>query len=344
LSGAPRAIGLDMKFYVLFTLRPAPYGGGNQFLEALAKALARVGRLAGAVSGADVVLFNSHHDLKDVLSARRAFPSKVFIHRVDGPMRLYTDMSDRRDAVVLKANRLLADGTVFQSRWSRDANMGLDWPPPDHHAVIGNAPDPVIFNRDRWRPPSNGGKVRLIASSWSSNPKKGFAVYRHLGSVLDTSRYEMVFVGNAPEELGNVRIIPPLGSGELADELKKSHIFVTASQSDPCSNSLIEALHCGLPVLALNDGGHPELVGTGGELFDDVREVPEKIERLCRDYRRYSEGINAPTIQDIAEKYAAFAESLLERSAAGHLVLKRPGFLKGKRFVAELDRALGNIG
>ncbi|HEC14667.1 MAG TPA: glycosyltransferase family 1 protein, partial [Rhodospirillales bacterium] len=171
-------------FHIMFEFRPGPYGGANQFLKALRDALARAGAYTDDPAMADVVLFNSHHRLADVFRARRAFPGKIFIHRVDGPMSLYNDPADKRDGKVIAANRLMADATVFQSRWSRDENRRLGWLPSGPESIIGNAPDPALFNRVRPFSPLSRGKVRLIATSWSDNQNKGFDVYRYLDAAL----------------------------------------------------------------------------------------------------------------------------------------------------------------
>jgi len=87
-------------------------------------------------------------------------------------------------------------------------------------------------------------KVKLIASSWSNNWRKGFDIYRFLDENLDFSKYEMTFVGNSPVKFKNIKQIPPVESRDLAELLRTHHIYITASQNDPCSNSLIEALSC----------------------------------------------------------------------------------------------------
>lgn len=319
-------------FHILFEFRSGPYGGANQFLKALRGALVRADAYTDDPAMADVVLFNSHHDLADVLRARRAFPGKIFIHRVDGPMGLYNDPTDKRDGKVIKANRLLADATVFQSHWSRRENHRLDWPPSDFQTVIGNAPDPALFNRDRPFPPLSGRPVRLIAASWSDNPNKGFDVYQHLDAALDFSRFEMVFVGNSPVRFRNIEHVPPLSSAGLAAKLKESDVFISGSQKDPCSNSLIEALHCGLPAIARNDGGHPEIIGRGGELFEAPEEVPALIDKVCGSYGAYVERIALPSISEIAETYLEFAKRLMEEQRAGRLTLKRPGTFQSLAF------------
>ncbi len=319
-------------FHILFEFREGPYGGANQFLKALRDALARAGRYAEEPARADVVLFNSHHDLKAVMAARRTFPDKPFIHRVDGPMRLYNGPSDKRDALVIRANNALADATVFQSRWSLQENRRLGWVASGPETVIGNAPDPSIFNLERPVSPMSGDKIRLIATSWSDNPNKGFDAYEHLDSTLDFLRFEMVFIGNTAIRFGNIRHLPPMPSAELAKKLKESDVFIAGSRHDPCSNSLIEALHCGLPAVARNDGGYPEILGLGGELFETPEEIPPLVEKIGGDYTAYLSRIVIPDISEIAAAYLDFARTLLDGQGAGRLTPKRLGTLRALAF------------
>ncbi len=65
----------------------------------------------------------------------------------------------------------------------------------------------------------------------------------------------------------NMRI---LGSVEnVADYLKVSDIFIHSSKGEGCSNAILEAMAAGLPVVASNTGGTPEIVEKSfGFLFD----------------------------------------------------------------------------
>ena len=116
---------------------------------------------------------------------------------------------------------------------------------------------------------------------------KGFNVYKFLDDTLDFGRYEMTFVGRSPIKFNRIQHVPPQPSEELAEVLRQHDIFVTASRNDPCSNALIEALHCGLPAVVRNDGGHPEIVGEAGELFEDERDVLDAIGKVAQNYEYY---------------------------------------------------------
>jgi len=71
--------------------------------------------------------------------------------------------------------------------------------------------------------------------------------------------------------------------------LKRHDIYVTASQNDPCSNALVEALSCGLPAVYFRDGGHPELVEFGGIGFRTPEEIPGVLDRLVASYETFHE-------------------------------------------------------
>lgn len=120
----------------------------------------------------------------------------------------------------------------------------------------------------------------------------------------------MTFVGNCPIDFKNIKWIKPVPSGELAKILKQHDIFITASQNDPSSNFLIEALSCGLPAVALNGGGHPELVKEGGELFNGKYDVVETIEKVAKNYNHYLSQLPKFSIEEVAKQYYEFAKRI----------------------------------
>ncbi|MFA5238589.1 MAG: hypothetical protein WC476_02615, partial [Phycisphaerae bacterium] len=132
-----------VKVHILFEFKEGPWGGGNQFLKSLKKYLRSIDAYDENIATASAVLFNSHQYIDEVVKAKINNPEKVFIHRIDGPMRLYSRPEDKRDNVVLAANRYLADATVFQSEWSRQQNHRLGLHQKSFEIVIPNAPEPT---------------------------------------------------------------------------------------------------------------------------------------------------------------------------------------------------------
>jgi glycosyltransferase involved in cell wall biosynthesis len=146
-------------------------------------------------------------------------------------------------------------------------------------------------------------KIRLVSASWSDNPKKGGAIYKWLDENLDFEKIEYTFVGRVKETLNNIKIIEPVDSHTLAGILRNQDIYITASENDPCSNSLIEGLACGLPAIYRNSGGHPELVKNAGLPFNSQDEIPGLIDQIMANYADYVDNINVNSITDIAHQY-----------------------------------------
>jgi len=300
-----------MSIHILYEFRDGPWGGGNQFLKALRTQFRNEGIYAESPEEADAILFNSHHFgpgntyLDALLRLRRHNPDLVLVQRIDGPIQAVRGTDRQIDNVIYRANALLADGTIFQTEWSRKENVrrGLI---SRHHAetVINNAPDSGIFHPSKES--SGRSKTRLIATSWAANSRKGFGYYDFLDRKLDWSRFEMRFVGNTPQAFKNIVHIPPQDSAALSKLLRDSDIFITGSSNDPCSNSLLEALHSGLPAVALKSGGHPELVGDGGVLFEGEADLIDAIETVAAQRKDHRKRISVRSLCDIAGDYAHF--------------------------------------
>ncbi|OGI09869.1 MAG: hypothetical protein A2Y40_08505 [Candidatus Margulisbacteria bacterium GWF2_35_9] len=287
-------------------------GGGNQFLKALKKELIGRNAYADNIEQADAVLFNSHHDVLDVLKVKLKYPDKIFIQRLDGPSKLYNHLKDIRDDIAYAVNHYIADGTIFQSNWSKTMNYLYGLNDGKYSSTIINAPDVDIFNRLGKKSLNKGKKVHIVATSWSSNLKKGFITYQWLDNNLDFNKYGMLFIGNSPIKFKNIKMMNPLSSEELAKEIKLQDIFLTASQSDPCSNSLIEALHCGLPAIGLNDGGHPEIIGSSGAVFNNPEEIPLLLKKVEDQYNELSSGISLPNMNVVSSKYLEFIKTIYD--------------------------------
>ena len=150
---------------------------------------------------------------------------------------------------------------------------------------------------------TEGEKIRLISTSWSDNPNKGATVYKWLEEHLDWDKFEYTFVGRTPVRFDRIHHLPPVPSEQLADILRQHDIFITASRHEACSNSVLEALACGLPVLYVDSGSHPELVGEAGLGFSCQEDIPELLERLVREYELFQARISLPTLSEVAAQY-----------------------------------------
>jgi glycosyltransferase involved in cell wall biosynthesis len=298
---ASRRSGADLAVFHEF--HAPPYGGGNQFLLALLGELRRRGlevevdRLSGATPAC---LFNSFNfDFKRL--RRFAREGVQMVHRVDGPVGVYRGFDDGTDKRIARINRL-ADATVFQSRYSLDKHreLGLVLRNP---VVIRNSVDRSIFHPPSAREPLDGRPLRVIATSWSDNPRKGADILGWLDANLVPDRLEVTFAGRTQQAFKRIRVVGPLASGPLAELLRAHDVYLAPSRDDPCSNALLEGLACGLPAAFLRSGGHPELVGEAGIGFDEPEELPAVLQRLRDELEERRAAITVPALAEVADRY-----------------------------------------
>jgi glycosyltransferase involved in cell wall biosynthesis len=289
---------------VFHDFEPAPAGGGHQFLRGLVRELegrglaVEVNRISG---GTPACLFNSFNF--DLARLRRFVRADCrLVHRVDGPVGVYRGFDDGTDRRIEATNAELADATVLQSRYSLDKHreLGLRLVEP---VVIENAVDASIFHPPVERAPLAGRRVRVIASSWSDNERKGADTLAWLDRHLDYLRYELTFVGRMPRAFEHVAVVGPVHSQEVARLLREHDVYLAPSRDDPCSNALLEALACGLPAVFRSSGGHPELVGSGGVPFDPDDEIPAALDRLVAELDSRRSAIPVRAISEVADRY-----------------------------------------
>jgi glycosyltransferase involved in cell wall biosynthesis len=289
---------------VFHEFRPPPYGGGNQFLLALVRELRDRGltvetnRLSGATPACLYNSFNfDFHRLR-----RLAHGNARMVHRVDGPVAVYRGFDDGTDTRIRTINTELADATIVQSQWSLEKHreLGIELRNP---AVIHNAVDPSIFFPAPVSGQPHARRLKVVATSWSDNPRKGADILQWLDHNLDATRLDVTFVGNTQARFERIRTVHAVPSHEVAEILRANDVYLATSRDDPCSNALLEALACGLPAAFLRSGGHPELVGDGGIGFDDPEELPELFERLRGELPARRAAIRVSTIGEVADDY-----------------------------------------
>ena len=319
-----------MKLAILYQFVEGPYGGGNQFLKALRAELKQQNAYAPSLTTADCVLVNANPGSLPYLLLRLLFIQKPVMIRLDGPISLIRGKDKYVDILLAEFIDLHASGLVFQSQWSKEQNKKLFDIKAPLETVIYNAPDKHIFYPKKNDFPSK--KIKIIAASWSSNSRKGFDIYTYLDTHLDFSRYDMTFIGNSPIGFKNITTHAPVSSLELADILRTQDMYLTASQNDPCSNALLEALACGLPAVALAQGGHPELIQKGGKLFTGESDVIPAIDKVAKNLDHYRSLLPMYSIAAVTEQYVDFAGHLKKTSSQWLKIL--PSLMVYSRYYA----------
>ena len=176
--------------------------------------------------------------------------------------------------------RRIADRIVYQSRfveawWNRERGP----------AAI---PTSVVYNGvplERFRPEGSGEQpaecIRLLvvegnfAGGYEIGIQSAVSLRRQL-EVGIGRRVELVIVGQAAESLrrrwdreAEGRIVwrgavPP---DEIPELLRSAHLLYASDLHPACPNSVLEAMACGLPVVAFDTGALPEIVtGMAGRI------------------------------------------------------------------------------
>ena len=171
------------------------------------------------------------------------------------------------------ARRLPAIVTVSESsRADITAQMAVA---PERMTVVPVGVDDTVFR------PMDGVRAvpgRLMVTSSSDVPMKGLVPLLEAVAKLRTERQiELTIIGRprpagrvdkAIDRLGLgdlVRCVSGISDGELARLYGESEVAVVPSLYEGFSLPAVEAMACGVPVVATTGGALPEVVGTDGE-------------------------------------------------------------------------------
>jgi glycosyltransferase involved in cell wall biosynthesis len=299
-------------------LRDGAWGGGNLFGRALAGYLGAHGaRVRFDLSAADVdVILLTHPDPTSESSAfgaddvleylRRASPEAIVVQRINNSSEARGDAGNFNRTMIRAS--AIADHTVFVSHWLRERYVASGFRKAEHSVVLNGANPAIFFPKQN--PSLLDGGFRLVTHHWSTNPRKGFAIYAELDRMIGRGflggRLAFTYVGRLPAnlELRHTCHIPPQSPAAVADILRAHDIYVTAAESEGGGMHYIEGAMCGLPVLYPKSGGTPEYCrGYGVEFepptfgaklaqivehFDEYRSrmasYPYTSPRMCQHY------------------------------------------------------------
>ena len=217
-----------------------------------------------------------------MLRARKGPP---IIHRVDGVPELVRGHKSMADNVQPAVNRL-ADHTIFQTEYCRTSFSEHSKIVPASWRIVHNAVDPRVFFPNLNGAWNNKEPLRIVGVSWSSNPRKGFAT---LAEASLLPGVEVTFVGNWCPDISpaKVKLTGPLRSEDLAEILRSSHVMLHAAWEEPCSNAIVEAMACGLPVIYRDSGGSRELTDEYGvALTEDLSDTLDNLRSQYVDLRQ----------------------------------------------------------
>ncbi len=296
-----------MKISIGSKIVRGPWGGGNLFAINLSNYLTNKGHeVIYDLSQPDIDLIlltdprsrsessSTFNHLEIEEYRKMVNPNVVVIQRIN-------ECDERKDTNNINNFYLdsshYVDHVVFVSKWLRNiyVDIGMD---SNKTSVILAGANREIFNNDSLLIWNQNEPLKIVTHHWSDHKNKGFDVYKQLDKLTDSKTWkgkiEFTYIGNVNKdyELNNTNIVAPLAGIELANEIKKHHIYVTGSINEPSGNHHIEAAQCGLPILYKNSGGIPEYCEGYGVSFSDDFETGlintmENYELLIEQLKKY---------------------------------------------------------
>lgn len=290
---------------VALGMRPinGPWGGGNQFIKNFSKYLEneKVKVVYDLLNeNIDIILIIDPRKKKyqDSISIDDAINYRLKINKKVKIILRVNECDERKNTNNI--NRLfmdsskISDVTVFVSDWLLRLyeNHGLN---SKNRIVIRSGADSNIFKPIKNKIPPK--KLKIITHHWSYNQNKGMKIYKMLDKYLGITElkdnFSFEYVGNKPKLLffKNSDYSKPIHGENLANKLRESHIYLTASLNEPAGMHFIEGLSCGLPVLYVNSGGTTEYCKNYGLEFDENNLI-EKLFLMKKEYLNFQKKIN----------------------------------------------------
>jgi len=171
----------------------------------------------------------------------------------------------------------LADMVIYQSQWGKEQLDHCLHQRTDRYAVIYNGVDVKHFSPAPQRPTGLPVLGTVGVLRYAYRLETFFEVSKRLDAP-----HRLLIVGNLDGEAANVmahyRNDPQVGPRityqsyvppqQLPDFYRQMSVLIHPVSGDACPNVVVEALACGVPVVAPRFGGTAEVVGVGGCIFD----------------------------------------------------------------------------
>jgi len=346
-----------MKISIGMNLTSGPWGGANRWGQAMKAYLEQnrcTVRFDCRDDDIDIIVLTeprpsmtssayTHMDVQDYLRYRN--PNAIVVHRIN-------ECDERKGTFnvnnILETANACADHTVFISGWLKEL-FSTGKKIGKRQSVIRNGADREVFFPGHALERQESHSVGIVTHHWGSDWNKGFDIYQRLDSMLDWDKYRdrihFTYVGNLPKKFKfrSARHIPPLVGVELANRLRESDVYLTASINEPAGMHHVEGANCGLPLLFINSGGIPEYCQSYGVMYEQEG-FERGLDQMLREYPKWRERIlQYPYSSEYmcAQYYELFKKLISEREKilAERRVIKKEYPSLG--YIGYLGRELG---
>lgn len=195
--------------------------------------------------------------------------------------------------------------------------------------VIPNPIDLDLFGIKPQNKPIIGteGKKVILFSAMNpfTNATKGFPFLMEAVKKIQSDEYVLVVCGDAHNSVSRINNTDVICLGIVYSEQKmveiynSADVFVAPSRQDNYPNSILEALSCGLPCVAFDIGGMPDLIthkktgylaeyGDSNQLYEGIMYCIENKGVLRDEIRSIRENVNSPSV--VGESYVRLCQKI----------------------------------
>lgn len=231
---------------------------------------------------------------------------KKILYRMDGLYWDYLCAKNEADAknANLKQVMLCSDAIVFQSLFVKSVVCRELLVEDFTGEVIYNGVDQEFFRPDGTtvdRPTDK--KVIIAAGNWGP-PRLALPMlenYLKVAEMLLGENMEFRLCGSAPpamlEYLRSIQLPPNTGMEwlgrkeplELAEYFRTADLLLYLRPNDPCPHLILEAMSCSIPIVGLQSGSLPELLGDAallGPCENTITHFPQcDLNDICQKIR-----------------------------------------------------------
>lgn len=259
-----------MKLHI--SISPSNIGGGsNTFAYNMFRWCQKNHVQTSSLADADAAIIIAHKvKLEELIDAKNH--GCRIIHRIDERVEEGETGYRKEKHELIRMISKLADVVVFQSEFVKE-NM-YDYIKPKRYQVIHNGGDKEMFY------PGNEIGDFIGHITWGVDTIKRLDLL--MQQIIDRPSEMFLLIGRHSESrfdfnLPNVKLVTPQERTKLRELYLRMKVLYFPSELDPCPNTVIEAIMCGVPVCYNENGGTKELVKDSGLALNDFNELLKQI-------------------------------------------------------------------